>query len=293
MQRHMAHRQHGQRWKGGDQLIRPLFKAARAAAFLLSLTATPAHAQKTATAVEMAKVHYQAGSSFYEKGMFAAALKQFQSAYDAAPTPALLYNMAMCQEKLGELSQALELLRKFEIALPFNKQREKVAAKIKELESKLEARPAPVPKPKPEPKPEPEPAKVEKVPATKDLPAEDPAPPPDDAPEKKGRLWTWVAAGVAGAMGVTALGLGISTNLDHAELKESCGQTQEGCAEEDIDRVGLRSNVTDVFIGLTAGAAVAAVVLFFMEGSGGDEPPASAWISPRSGGATVGVGTSF
>lgn len=250
---------------------------ALAAALLFCLAATPAHGQKTTPQVEKAKVHYQAGSSFYEKGMFSAALEQFQSAYDAAPTPALLYNMALCQEKLGKLPAAIELLRRFEISLPFNKHREEVAARRKKLESRIAVKPSPIPE-----KPEPVPVPVKPEPIEQ-----------EPAPAHKGRLWTWVAAGVAGAMGVTALGLGISTNLRHAELEESCGQTPAGCAEEDIDAVGLRSNLTDVFIGLAAGAAVAAVVLYFVEGGGGDQSAASAWIMPQRGGAAVGLGTSF
>ena len=269
-----------------------------AAAILLFLGGPLSTVQAKGSQVEMAKVHYQAGSSFYDKGMYEAALKQFKSAYTAAPTPALLYNMAMCQEKLGKLAQAVKLLKQFEISLPFNKQREEVTAKIKDLEGKVKPAPAPEPEPEPEPEPAPEPAPAPApapAPEPAPAPALDPEPKPEPEPEptKKGRLWTWVAAGAAGALGATALGLGISTSLRHSDLEETCGQTPSGCAEDDIDAVGTRALVTDVFIGLTAGAAVAAVVLFFMEGSGEQTPATSAWVTPLDGGAAVGVGTSF
>ncbi len=280
-------------------MIRILSLCALTVALQFSLAIPPAAAQEKLPELEKAKVHYQAGSTFYDKAMYVAALEQFQLAYAAAPTPALLYNMALCQEKLGELALAIKLLRKFEISLPFNKQREDVAAKIKAWEGRLaRATPAHSPTPKVEPKPAPklaptpEPAAVPE-PKRAPEPVPESVPSPDPSPRAGGRLWTWVAAGAAGALGVTALGLGISTSLRHADLEESCGQTQQGCAEEDIDGVGARALATDVFIGLTAGAAVAAVVLFFVERSGGESPAASAWITPRSGGAAVGLGGSF
>jgi hypothetical protein len=85
------------------------------------------------------------------------------------------------------------------------------------------------------------------------------------------------------------MGLGISTSLRHADLRDTCGATPGGCSEDDIDGVRARAVATDVVLGLAGGAAVAAVVLFFVEGRTREPAPSRVWIAPGQGGAVAGL----
>jgi hypothetical protein len=55
----------------------------------------------------------EAGSELYATGDYAAALQAFQRAYALVPEPNLLFNIAGCQERLGQRTQAIEYYRWF------------------------------------------------------------------------------------------------------------------------------------------------------------------------------------
>jgi tetratricopeptide (TPR) repeat protein len=62
---------------------------------------------------EEAKAHFELARVQYRAGKTRLALEEFRKAYKIAPVPALLYNIALCQEQLGQLSEALESYRAF------------------------------------------------------------------------------------------------------------------------------------------------------------------------------------
>jgi tetratricopeptide (TPR) repeat protein len=62
---------------------------------------------------QVARAQFVAGQSFYDQANYSDALKSFSEAYRFSNRPALLYNMALCQERLGHLQEAVNLLEKF------------------------------------------------------------------------------------------------------------------------------------------------------------------------------------
>jgi PEGA domain len=60
-----------------------------------------------------AKVDYDAGRLLYDSGDFAGALLKFQSAYQAAGDPRLLWNAAACERNLRHYANAILLVRRF------------------------------------------------------------------------------------------------------------------------------------------------------------------------------------
>jgi tetratricopeptide (TPR) repeat protein len=72
-------------------------------------------------AVELARALYEKGQRQYELGHFAEARQLFESAYEAKAAPALLFNIAQCHRKLGDLRNAAALYKSFLRADPENR----------------------------------------------------------------------------------------------------------------------------------------------------------------------------
>ena len=98
-----------------------------------------------------------------------------------------------------------------------------------------------------------------------------PRPGPTPAPGRK-RFWTWVVGGTAAvALGV-AIGLGVSAKSDNKTYLDPPTGSEEGASLESSGRAkALGSNV---MYGVAGALAATSVVLFFMEGRGGERKSA-------------------
>src|SRR5690242_10205557 len=83
------------------------------AAIALWCAVAPASAQPVAEDDERARVHFQAGSSHFDTGNYEAALQEFEAAYALSHRPALLYNIYLSHERLGNLEEAAGALRSY------------------------------------------------------------------------------------------------------------------------------------------------------------------------------------
>src|SRR5919201_4779589 len=105
-----------------------------------------AWAQPEAT-VELARSLYERGQRQYELGHFAEARQLFEAAYEAKAAPALLFNIAQCHRKLGDLRSAASLYRSFLRADPENRGAALARDLLQQVEEALQrdssARPAP------------------------------------------------------------------------------------------------------------------------------------------------------
>jgi tetratricopeptide (TPR) repeat protein len=86
-------------------------------------------------AVAAARQHTRQGTSFYNLDRFAEALAEYQAAYLAAPDPALLFNIAQCQRRLGRRTEALDYYRKYLRNSPGAPNRAEVERHIRELDA--------------------------------------------------------------------------------------------------------------------------------------------------------------
>jgi tetratricopeptide (TPR) repeat protein len=96
----------------------------------LLLSATPGD-------VDQARAEFDRGAALYRTGDFRGALAAFEAAQAHRPAPEALFNIARCQERLGQLADAVETYRAYLQASPSAPDRESVAARIGELESRL------------------------------------------------------------------------------------------------------------------------------------------------------------
>lgn len=88
--------------------------------------------------MEQAKALYANGKSLYDEGLYDQAVKAFEESYSLSGQPALLFNIANAFERLGDLQAALDALHWYRIYLMDEKEQERIARRLSNLEDRLE-----------------------------------------------------------------------------------------------------------------------------------------------------------
>ena len=87
--------------------------------------------------VEQARADFERGAALYRAGEFRPALAAFEAAQARAPAPQALFNIARCQERLGQLADAVDSYTAYLAARPDAPDRAAVTARIDELRARL------------------------------------------------------------------------------------------------------------------------------------------------------------
>ena len=83
---------------------------------VLAATSVPAHAKepkKTTAEQKEADRHFKAGVALFKEGKFKEALAEFERAYEIAPHPLVLYNIAGCHRELSSYGEAIRFYERF------------------------------------------------------------------------------------------------------------------------------------------------------------------------------------
>ncbi len=237
---------------------RALIRAALALVFAAALV-VPARAddpplQPDADARARAQELNQEGLRHYELAEYDAAIRSFRDAYELAPTPGLLFNIAQAYRLQGAkgCASAIRVYRSYLRLLPSASNRTAVEGHIHACEELL-ARMAPPPSPPP---------------------AGGAA--PKDAP--RARRWpALLLAGAGAAAAGGGLALYISSGTEYSRLEDQC--PGGGCREEEWASYRTRERVG---IGLMAagGAAAAAGVLWWVLFPTPDEAAPRVTVAP-------------
>lgn len=123
---------------------------------LLSLALTTSRAER-----RHAKKLFEHASADYEAGHFEDALRDFEAAYELAPVPEILFNLAQCHYELHQPREAAIYYRRYLEARPKAPNAVQVRERLAELD-RVEA--AAAPKPKPQPRATPPPRKLPSAP---------------------------------------------------------------------------------------------------------------------------------
>jgi hypothetical protein len=226
--------------------------------------AAPKAAIPPSDAVEAAKAHFAAGSAYYEQGNWADAAKEFKEAYRLSKQVDLLYNISLCEERLGNLDGAIAALRAYLAALPPD--RTMIEARIAVLEKKRREAPPPpaASRPAPAAAPEPVPAPVAAAPSVA-APAPATAPAAVAATSERPARW-WAPGAAVGAIGaavlVAAIGTGVSALRTADELEHVC--VDKMCPADQRARVSRGEALalsTDVLIGVGTAAVITSAIL--------------------------------
>lgn len=284
-----------------------------------------------------AKAQFKKGRQFLKAGEYGKAVVAFDQAYTITGDGLVKGQTALAYEQAGDYEGALAAFKIYRDALPQSK-REGAEIKIKKCEKMIArgktqklvlpgaagAKPAEGTDKPAEGTDTPaettdKPAETTDTPAegtdkpaeTTDKPAETTDTPSEgttdepageepgslaEATEGK-RFYTWIAAGGAAALALSGLVVGLNAQAKYDELEENCAPV---CSQDRVDSVKTRALVADVLLGVAAGAAVTAGVLYFLEGRGGEEKAASREqgrrtatrrlnVTPVAGGGTFGL----
>jgi len=87
--------------------------------------------------VDQARADFERGAALYRDGDFRGALAAFEAAQAHAPAPQALFNIARCQERLGQLADAADSYAAYLAAAPTAPDHDAVAARIQDLRARL------------------------------------------------------------------------------------------------------------------------------------------------------------
>ncbi len=87
-----------------------------------------------------ARKHFDSGTRLYKQARYKDAIAEFTAAYKAKPHGVILFNIAQCHEKLGDLPAALRGYAAYLRDLPNADDRETVRVVMKNLEARLAAK---------------------------------------------------------------------------------------------------------------------------------------------------------
>jgi tetratricopeptide (TPR) repeat protein len=88
--------------------------------------------------IDMAKTHYASAVAYYGRGQYKEAVREFKAAYNLSKKPDLLYNIAQCWERLGDLARSISYYRRYLTESPKAADTEKIKLRIESLARRLE-----------------------------------------------------------------------------------------------------------------------------------------------------------
>jgi tetratricopeptide (TPR) repeat protein len=156
-----------------------------------------------------ARTRYQKAQKLFEAARYQDALAEYQGSWELTHYAAILYRIALCQDLLGHLEQAISGYEKYLDADPASERREAVLTRVSELRTSFHPAPAPPPVPeKPaEARPPVPPAAMPQASASASAASAPAAPRPLT---KKWWFWTALVAGAGAA--ATAIAVPIATH---------------------------------------------------------------------------------
>lgn len=191
---------------------------------------------------EQSRRDYAEGARLYQQGEYDLALKRFQAAYRAAPSPEFWFNIARCHERLGRWAEAAAAYESYLAGKPNVDD----AVQIRERISDLRVRAAEV-------------ARLS-TPPPPSLPPPAPSSPP---PRASLRVPALALLGVTVALGAGGAGAWLSEWSDYSTAKSAC---MSSCSPQSVDGLRTRVHQAEVAAGVLwafAGAALVADVILW------------------------------
>jgi len=214
---------------------------------------------------QAARLLYEAGTRAYDAGRFGEALMRYQNAYQLSQRPALLYNVAVCYDRLERKEEAADAYEMFLDALPGSPRAAIARSRLDILRSALARDTA---------------ANQNAADPTDDGsgPGTDTGessgagdsitePPPETSPSRTGPL---VAFGIGGAGLVTFGVAALITSGRYSDAEKHCNEG--ACVGSELNDVDRSALIADIGLGVAvAGAAVGVILLLTGGDSGSSE----------------------
>jgi tetratricopeptide (TPR) repeat protein len=225
--------------------------------FAIMLCAGAARAAEPLTDDEAGKRHYLSAQAYFDQAAYADALREYQESYRLSRYPAILYQIGQCQERLGQVPEAIATFEKYLEADPQSKRRASVETAVANLKERLKKGEPPRPP----------------TPATPSTPAPQTTPAPSEparAPSSRRWVAPGVVLGVAGAFAIVGGGLlgTIQPEIDKLAMESPS-------APDYLTRIAdleSRANAGYALLGIAGAAAVVDIVLWVVAAKRGERP---------------------
>lgn len=213
---------------------------------------------------------YEDGKVLFNAGQYAAAIRAFEEAYAVSRDDTFLFNIALAQDRMGDLEPALETMQRYRDSLP-PEGRSPVDQRIRGLKIRIAAKASVTPTPQDATQSDTPPAAVTSPTPECPDPVLPPAPPPEPAP----RLFTPAAIALAGSAGVVLVTAGVLGGLSlRARRRAGDSCVGEGddfrcstSASEDLRGARRTAVGADVAFAVGTGLAIGAAVLLINNGT--------------------------
>jgi hypothetical protein len=268
------------------------------------LSATPVRAQDEgepeAEATEApenaeARAHFDRGTQAFDVGDYETAAREFTAAYELTEHPDLLFNVYSAQERNGNLEAAEEALRGYLAdASPDSERRQALEARLARLQARLaEARAADaeerarLAEEEARRRQEEEARRAEGAHEDEAVsPPPDPVPTADTGPHPAA-IASFVVAGV----GLVSFGVFAAlSEVEDQNLASTCGRDVPTASCSDVTALEVYNVVADAsWITAATAGVLGLVLLFALEGEGGDEQAAGTRWAPWVGLGAAGL----
>lgn len=253
-----------------------ILRTVAAAAVAASLFATGAAAMAQGDDMGSAKEAFSRGQAAFDAGRYEEAQAAFEESLAAFPHYRTLFNIALCEEKLGDVRGAVAMYQRYVDWPSEVPNREEIAEKLAQLRATLPPEPEP-PEPPDEERDEPEP------------PVAPVAPKDEPGPDLRIPGWISVGTGAAGIV-VGAVFLGLAAKKDK-EMEAIDGEAYDPSVHDALLEDGRRYEKAGWIVGGIGvlAAAVGAVLLVASDDGSGDDarPEIAPAIGPEAVAATV------
>lgn len=229
-------------------------------------TATPPSAAPPLSKAQVmaAKTFFDRGQKLYNEGKYEAAWIEFSSAYEIAPLPDLIFNLARCEVKMGRNKEAIAHYREFLALVPNDPAAPRIRSEIESMERRQQGLPEPSTATTP--------------------PTEQPTAP---VASSSGRKFPLASALLGGGTALFLIFGGVAVGVATSRYNGLSLPAPDGCkpmcSDEEVGSVRTPLNAGYAMFGLAAVAAAAtAVVLPFELGLFNREKKVSLYVSPSS-----------
>ncbi len=278
-------------------VIRSFLMKTCAVIILALAVALPVAARANDESALLAKEHFRRGTKLYNLGHYLEAAQEYEAAYQAKDSPALLYNLGQAYRAAEQPDKALAAYKAYLRNVPGAENRDEVVAFIETLKKTIEAQkqakekpptdtlsPAPVDKPavatKPEPTPPPSPSPPLVV-----TPPRDTGPPPR----------TLELAGIGtGAFGVASLALGgVFTGLTASVNHQLNHPPAQAPFDPGLERRGETYQALETAFFVVGGAALVTGIIVYAVGHTRAHAATHASVAPVVGTHAAGASLRF
>lgn len=214
---------------------------------------------------------FESASRAYEAGNFADALARYTNAYGLSERAQLLYNIALCHDRLEHKVEAADFYERFVVEVPDSSRARMASSRAAILRASMSA-----------PDAELQDTELQDT----DLQDTDVQETPDTNASSRSLAGPIASFAVGGAGLVTFVVAALISSSRLASAEESCAGAG-GCNEDELDDVDRASLVADIGLGVAiAGTAVGVVWLLV---GGGDDDESTARVAPVASPSALGA----